>query len=134
MKKNVVKAYRIEYKDGYGPFRSQIGGVIRSRYAMKDFRDMIYSHISFPSIHEERTDLGLNWFCAYKSENQLLEYCRGSLEKMIKCNFEIYELEVKDGIVTNYQILFKKKNVIEKKKITNRIFKKYKKLNKVFVT
>lgn len=134
MKKNVVKAYRIEYKDGYGPFRSQIGGGIRPHYAMKDFYDMIYSHNSFPSIHEERVGLGLNWFCAYKSENQLLEYCRGSLEKMIKCNFEIYEVKVKDGIVTNYQILFKKKNIVEKRKITKKILKRYKKMNDDSIT
>lgn len=68
------------------------------------------------------------WFCAYKSFEQLLEWVlEEEFENIIRIGFRFYSIKVESCVIGNYQCIFKKKDIIEKTDITY-LFEKLEKI------
>ncbi len=69
------------------------------------------------------------WYCAYKSLEQLLEWVlEEEFETIVKFGFRFYSIKVESCITGNYQCIFKHENIIEKNDITY-LFEKIEKVS-----
>ena len=122
-------AIRIEIiSDGVGLFRHK--DVRGKETSNTGFNRLITRHKRFPvpfndtyidhySVMRDVNDF-FDHVCAFKSVKDLKKWVtRCELIRLKKLNFRVYELELKSCHVGEYQILFKKKNIISKKDITD---------------
>lgn len=120
---------RIEHKDsGIGiwnhyrkesPFKRSVE-VINSYELLRD------RHLNFPRPFEETNLKGIfnrDYYCAFKSLDQLKEWIYDNeVKELIDQGFIILLIELNDYHEGDYQIIFKKEDIITRKDITD-IFK-----------
>lgn len=117
-----IQAIRIEHSiDGLGVFRSEYG-LFHNKNNYKYRQFTVNRHNNFPT---PRIDAGIyryankDEFCAFKSLDQLNKwFTKRELKHFISLGFNIYSLDLKRCIIGEYQILFEKKNIINKNNIS----------------
>jgi hypothetical protein len=112
---------RLECSDGDGLFKCRDKG-----FDLKSFplgKKIAHLHDTFPNPWDEFGDkFNLNYYCAYKSLTQLLAWIPiEDLKELILKGIDVYILGVKDELIGDYQICYKKKNILWKQKITSLI-------------
>ena len=119
----MITAIRIEHpRDGKGIFHSFNGSypVLRTLSNYRQFKDR---HSSFLSPREDK--LINRWpeqdeYCAFKSASQLKKWVRKKeLKEFINLGFKVLELHISEGIIGEYQILYKKSNVSQTNDVTS---------------
>lgn len=121
-------AIRIEnISDGVGLFRHK--NACGKETSDNGFNRLITRHKKFPvpfmdnytdnyNIRKNVDDF-FEHVCAFKSVKDLSKWVtKCELIRLKKLNFRVYEFELNECHVGEYQILFKKKNIISKKDIT----------------
>jgi hypothetical protein len=107
---------RIEHKDGCGIFRSYASGCLVNA---KTFHER---HNNFPSPKDDMfilRNVEDDEFCAFKSIEQLQEWVTADeIKQFIKLNCKVLLIDVSECIVGEYQILYKKENIIQTKDIS----------------
>ena len=107
---------RIEHKDGCGIFRSHVC------VNLNDFDTFSERHNDFPTPNEDMFILRYveeDEFCAFKSIEQLQEWVTADeIKQFIKLNCKVLLIDVSECIVGEFQILYKKENIIQTKDIS----------------
>lgn len=113
IKQAPVVVYRLEDKDGTGPFCSLIIDLMKLcpvTYWLHTFK--------FPTPEMEDMDIykyKKNWYCAYKSLTDLNVWInKDDLVKLLD-NFKLYEITIDEYQVGEEQIIFTKRGVLNKK-------------------
>lgn len=112
---------RLECDDGDGIFKVRESGFNLKRLSIG--KKIIHLHDSFLEPYIEFGEkFNPNYYCAYKSFGQLLAWIHiNELRELISQGVSIYIMELKEGLVGEYQICYKKKHIIWKKSINNLI-------------
>ena len=79
-------------------------------------------HLDFPSPSADKglRNLQKDEFCAFKTVEQLQDWIEPSwMEEIISLGFKILMLDVSECRIGEYQILFKKENILQTKDITS---------------
>lgn len=110
----MIQVLRIENGDGVGIFH---GG-----YAFSHFPSISSRHCKFPNPHQDGLDLyrdSAQWFCAYKSIEQIQEWIMpDEFKDMPRCGYRIYLMTVLNYQVGEYQVIFTKDSIIDRKDVT----------------
>ena len=111
---------RIEHPDdGFGIWKSCSNGRTRIRslpcyYEIKDH------HENLPTLSEEGITRTNDLFCAFRNKRQFnLWINEWWIPELIDLGFKIFELEVSNIIVGDYQVAYRKEDIISKKDITS---------------
>lgn len=114
---------RIEYPNtGKGLFTSRtddgeyIHSLLNCRIPLAE------KHSDFPTPYEDENlgDLQEDEFCAFKSIQSLQEWILPEwMKEIIKAGFKVYLLDVSECRIGEYQVLFKKENILQSKNITS---------------
>jgi hypothetical protein len=114
------KAIRIEHDCGNGLFRAEDFDYSVINNLPDNICDkLVIKHRSFPTPDKEGLDIEENEFCAFKSIEQIQQWIEPEwFNEIVKLGFKIYVLELSSCKEGNYQILFKKENILSKKDIT----------------
>ena len=104
-------------------------GILRSRDKNRKYysnrprlRSLIYRHGDFPNPFNDRLlgDVNILEFCAFKSIDQFQEWVtKGEIKILISFGFKIYLIDVSEARIGEYQVLYKKENILQSKDITN---------------
>lgn len=112
---------RIEHPNGWGLWRTQIDGqyLIETASCHDALSD---KHYNFPTpFHDE--GLGkydTNEFCAFKTIDSLQEWVEPEwMKEIISIGFKVLMIDVSTCRVGEYQILYKKENILQTKDITS---------------
>lgn len=134
--KERLQVLRIEHYDKKGLFRSEtfpgsnISKVEDSMINLPPLTTLSSRHLHAfpvpPEDHDQRTGKRLNlckegreWFCAYKSVDQVKEWIKPEeMEAVIELGFKIFLLEVEEYQIGSYQVIYTKEGVRYKKDIT----------------
>ena len=109
-----ITVVRVE-KDGIGVFHSSYTNSQQPFY-----RAVVERHREFPTPDEEDLKMGLNWYCAYKTVDELRSWIKvEELQGFVDIGFRVYMLEVTDYQVGEYQAIFTKDSILTKTDITN---------------
>lgn len=119
----MIELIRIEHPEsGKGIFQHHF----TEHEGLQSFFDRHYNlpcPFSFKESDEMKEAFGSgsnDWFCAYKSFEQLLDWIKvGEFQKIIDAGFKFYIIQIKTCIIGNYQAIFKKEDIIEKIDITD---------------
>jgi hypothetical protein len=114
---------RIEHSSGWGIFRAHDGdyNVIAKQFTF--WEDLLEKHRDFPTPSND--DLIDRWiedyeFCAFKSIEQIHNWFdKEWFSEMTTLGFKVLMLDVSECIIGEYQVLYKKENVLQSKDITN---------------
>ena len=117
---------RIEHKDGCGIFRSHVCVNLNDFDTFSerhnDFDTFSERHNDFPTPNEDMFILRYveeDEFCAFKSIEQLQEWVTADeIKQFIKLNCKVLLIDVSECIVGEFQILYKKENIIQTKDIS----------------
>ena len=115
---------RIERPDGIGMFRNDV-----SVYNIPELNSLAnrHSHGNFPIPYDD-TKLGelscykddKNWFCAYKSIEQLQQWIKPEeFQYLFNNDYKLLLLDVTEYQEGEYQILYTKESILNSKDISN---------------
>ena len=111
---------RIEHKNGYGIWQARDTQGYHIIDSTTFFSDILARHNNFPTPLEEGLRRLDNEYCAFKSIPQLEEWVERSwLKELFENDFKVLLLEVSNWKEGEYQILFKKEDIISSKDITS---------------
>lgn len=115
---------RIEHKSGKGIFTTKVnrrGNYLDEKY--KWANELIERHDKFPAPYEDiliNRNIKEDEFCAFKSIEQLQEWItKDEIKRLSKHNFKVLLIDVSECVIGEYQILYKKTDIIQSKDITN---------------
>jgi len=115
---------RIEHKSGKGIFRARInrrGDCLDDKFKWAD--KLFDRHSDFPTPYRDsliNRPIEEDEFCAFKSIEQLQEWItKDEIKKLSKHNFKVLIIDVSECIVGEYQILYKKTDIIQSGDITS---------------
>lgn len=117
----IFKVVRIEHpEDGWGLFRSYDRNVASRIKGLEKFIER-YMY-SFPTPYDElRRWITDREFCAFHSVEQIKEWITpDEINVILNHKFKIYELELSDVIICEYQCFFKKEDIINKIDISDK--------------
>lgn len=107
----MIQVLRIENEDGIGIFH---GG-----FAFSVCREVATRHGKFPNPHQEGLKMNGQWFCAYKTIEQIQEWIMPDELRMLpECGYRVYLLTVTNYQIGNYQVIFTKDSIIDRKDVT----------------
>lgn len=120
-----MEIIRVQHRiDGNGIFNSRTKSGKARASMMVDWEILQKRHLDlFPPPYDDilikRFPLREE-FCAFKSINQFQEWVnKDEIAELIRLGFNVLLLDVSTCVIGEYQILFKKKNVIKTKDITH---------------
>lgn len=113
---------RIEHTDGIGMFRlCDLNYDYRphSIYNLRDIEtwaeELSQQHERFEILPIDIPDSSDEHFCAYKTIEQLQEWCTNEqIRQLIKAGYSVYLIEVSDCLEGKYQIAYKISDIISK--------------------
>lgn len=113
---------RVEHpNDGKGLFQAYMSERLERKY--KIFNNLIDRHQKFPApvsdskIHRH---IQPNEYCAFKSVEQLQQWInKREIKHLIHHGFRVLMLDVSEHVEGEYQILYKKENILQSKDITS---------------
>lgn len=114
---------RVEHPgDGFGLFTSrENGNPFRRQYSFTN--ELIYKHSNFPCPRQDteiRRHAQRNEYCAFKSIEQIQQWIEPEWFKELKqLGFKILALEVSNCTVGEFQILYKKEDIISSNDISD---------------
>lgn len=114
-----MQIVRIEHKkDGFGIFRS----AINLNDLPGEICDKIYErHTRFPTPHKDKKLKYIKYdeFCAFKTVNQFKRwFTKKEIKGFAGIGFRVYLIDVKDCRIGSNQVVFEKKDIINKTDIT----------------
>jgi len=110
---------RIEHESGEGIFHSE------SCNRLSNYQEFAERHGEFPTPHCETPKLnmdkfGKNWFCAFKSIEQMNEWVTSSeIKEFIKLKCRVLVLDVTQYQEGTHQIIFTKESIKNSKDISD---------------
>lgn len=110
---------RIEHpSDGKGIWRSNINGVNN----LSNWIEFSDRHRKFPNPTYEGDVTGFIegiHYCAFKSIEQLQEWVyKNEIKELLEMGFKVYMLDVFNWLEGNYQICYKKEDILQQKDIS----------------
>ena len=112
---------RVEYTDGNGIFWAA-DEKKNDIVTWENFENLLDRHGSFPTPYTDKLlkgDISEEDFCAFKTIAQLQEWVtEEELKSLASLGFKILLLDVSEAKTGEYQILYKKKNILQTKDIT----------------
>jgi len=116
---------RIEHESGNGIWqaRNEENRVIITN--LKCYPEISNRHSSIPTPYEDDIyAFTESYFCSFKSIPQLEEWVeREWIKEFVSVGFRVYMLEISNWLEGNYQICFKKSDILSKKDITELFIK-----------
>lgn len=127
MELHTATIFRIESDiDSWGIFRFENSKGEQRHYLPINRIDSLQSHCDMKTPWEDEVDIelfGKEWFCAYKSLEDLHKWVsKEALQTILQNNFSILKLKVEQVQLGGEQALFCKENIVHKEKI-NYLFK-----------
>lgn len=109
-----IKIVRIEL-NGYGIFNS---------CEIPSYHPVIYNvherHNEFPNPYQEGLKMGSEWFCAYKTIEQVQKWIMASeIRYFIELGFKVLLLTVDNYQVGQYQVIYTKDSIKSQEDITS---------------
>jgi hypothetical protein len=111
---------RIEYFDGNGLWQSvdNDGNIVYRTFSFK--LDLIRKHDKFPTPQQEGLIINDDDYCAFKSIDQLNQWIdKEWFNEIINKGFKILMIDVSKCIEGDYQILYKKEDILQTKDISS---------------
>ena len=109
-----IQVLRIEDERGIGIFTRG--------YATNKIPSLANRHSDFPTPQEEGLHLWkneMNWFCAYKSIEQIQKWILPKeFKKIANDGYRIYLLTITKYQMGEFQVIFPKENIKDKKDVT----------------
>jgi len=112
---------RLEYTDGNGVFRANNNEGARIKYHHSQWDIIEARHDLFPTPWED-TIRGFNdsHYCAFKSIEQLQQWLTvEEIKEFITLGFKVLMLDVHTYLEGEYQICFKKEDILQSKDISS---------------
>lgn len=113
---------RVEHSDGYGMFISKINKRKRKHAigCIPSLELLLHRHSKFNSCFEDFGDkFTKKHYCGYKTIKQIQKWItKNEFTELIKYQYKIYLLEVSECLIGKDQMAFQKKDIINKKDIT----------------
>jgi len=119
---------RIEHEsDGYGMFISKDGRRVEvGRNQNEILPDLYERHKNFNSPHNDGLEMYFpldrkgNWFCSFKSIEQLQEWVKpDELRILFENGFHILILDVSEWVDGEHQIIYTKESIVSQKDISD---------------
>lgn len=111
---------RIEYSDGKGLWNAKNKN---NNYLCDNFsfsHDLIDKHAEFPTPQQEELPISNNHYCAFKSIEQVNQWIdKEWFSEIIEKGFKILMIDVSNCIEGEYQILYKKEDILQTKDISS---------------
>ena len=126
----MIQAIRIEHTDGVGMFiarnrdgslrdQSVLSGYYNAETDYSIKRSIWERHDQFPALYLDIKNATGDHFCAYKSIDQLKEWLTTEEIVYLKSlGYSVYLLELETALIGEYQIAYKKTDIITKQDIT----------------
>lgn len=116
---------RIEHISGDGIFgaKNPNGNWVLNRDTFECYSALSGKHSDFPTPYEDKgigRVINDDEYCAFKSIEQVQQW----IEKdwfygLVNNDFKVLMLDVSECVIGEYQVLFKKENILQSKDITN---------------
>jgi len=108
---------RVEGEDGYGMFRDCIG---RKYVPATELPAICMRHQLFNTPYQDGLNIADNWFCAYKTIEQLQDWVfTGELKEIIDNGFKVLLLDVTEYQEGTHQVIYTKESIVGMKDISN---------------
>lgn len=120
----MMTVYRIEHKDGYGPFIMGYSklGYLREHNIHDQIPQMAWRHESLmPTPDEEGLPFGDDYLCAYRTKEHLMDFIyHEEIEQLVALGYSIFRLEIQipDRQVGSAQVVFKTSQVRAQVEVT----------------
>jgi hypothetical protein len=123
----MIQIIRIEHpSDGYGIFRSICTEDRKNNRELYDLSLLLYDrhgNNAFKTPHEDNVDIyedNKQWFCAYKTIEQLLQWITlEEIKAIIKHGFNILVLEVTEYQEGRDQVIFTKESIQDQRNLND---------------
>lgn len=114
---------RIEHpSDGKGIWRSKDKDGDKYIDSLSNYWDFDARHCKFPNPTYEGDVTGFIagiHYCAFKSIEQLQEWVyKNEIKELLEMGFKVYMLDVSNWLEGNYQICYKKEDILQQKDIS----------------
>jgi hypothetical protein len=110
---------RVETEDGIGLFHNDLNVSDAGMY----YERLLERHNNFPIPHLDDAISGIfntDYQCGYKSIEQMKEWIRPlEMNAFINCGLRVYAMKATGVHSSEYQVIFKYENVVEKTDITD---------------
>ena len=109
-----MKVIRIEHEDGWGMFIDISEEKPSRKHSVKYICPVIDDrHLLFPLPQKEKLPMSHEYFCAYKSVDQLKKWITTEEIAILKeNNYKIFMLEVTDYHEGEHQVIYSKKSIV----------------------
>ena len=115
-------AIRIEHIDGYGLYQNEINGIIRL-HCRKNIIPVLLN--PFNDSIDNKLFINEKYICCFKSITQLTErFNIDELRIILKNNYKIYDLKLKEYIIGRFILVFDPKDIISKNDISTYLINK----------
>lgn len=113
---------RVEHLDGWGMFISYKDDMHRQNVKALELFEIAERHNTFNDPDEDRLNIykgNKEWFCAYKSVEQLQEWLTPQeIEILSKNGYKVLMLDVEEYQEGRDQVIFTKESIISSKDVT----------------